>query len=93
MKLEGNYDNDTSFYNTHTGGTMGLDFSFKHTNEIALITDNLTSEINISINMELNNWYQNPNQISLSNDPIMGNIIKQMEFKQNGLDVFSTSID
>jgi len=91
MKLEGNFTNDTTFYNTHTGGTMGMDYSFNHTDVISLITNETTSEANISINMEVNNWYQNPNSITLSTDGIMGNMTMQMQIKQNGTDVFSTS--
>ncbi len=94
MKLEGNFTNDTTFYNTHTGGTMGMDYSFNHTDVISLITDETTSEANISINMEVNNWYQNPNSITLSTDGIMGNMMMQMKIKQNGVDdVFSTLIN
>ncbi len=94
MKLEGKFDADTTFYNTHTGGTMGMDYSFNHNDEISLITDETISEANISINMEINNWYQNPNSITLSTDGIMGNMMMQMKIKQNGVDdVFSTLIN
>lgn len=93
MKLEGNFDNDSTFYNTHTGGTMGVDYSFENTNTISLITDKTTSEANITINMEVNNWYQNPNTITLTTDGIMGSMEKQMKLKSNGADVFSTTIN
>jgi hypothetical protein len=89
MKLEGRFDNDTTFYNTHTGGTMGVDYSFKKSFPI-----NLTSIENgnihiIDINMNINNWFSNPNTITLSTDGIMGNMQRQMELKQNGIeDVF-----
>jgi hypothetical protein len=43
--------------------------------------------------MEIKNWYQNPNTISLTTDGIMGDSNKQMQLKQNGADVFSTSIN
>ena len=33
MKLEGAYNNDSTFYNTHTGGTMGGDYSFRKNNK------------------------------------------------------------
>jgi hypothetical protein len=100
MKLEGNYikleggsNNDAPFYNTHTGGTMGVDYSFNHSDEISLITDNTTSEVSISINMEVNNWYQNPNSITLSSDGIMSNMTMQIQLNENGIDVFSTLIN
>lgn len=93
MKLDGNFDNDSTFYNTHTGGTMGVDYSFENTNTISLITDKTTSEANITINMEVNNWYQNPNTITLTTDEIMDSMEKQMKLKSNGADVFSTTIN
>ena len=93
MKLEGNFTNDTTFYNTHTGGTMGMDYSFNHTDVISLISDKNTLDVSMSINMEINNWYQNPNSITLSTDGIMGNMELQMQLKQNGADVFSTTIN
>jgi hypothetical protein len=93
MKLEGNYTNDTLAFNTHTGGTMGMDYSFNHTDVISLIIDALTINTALTINMEVNNWYQNPNSITLSTDGIMGNKMIQMQIKQNGADVFSTTIN
>lgn len=93
MKLEGNFTNDSSFYNTHIGGSMGADYSFINSDVISLVTDKTTSEANISINMEINNWYQNPNSITLSSDGIMGNTTIQMQLKENGADVFSTFIN
>ena len=93
MKLEGNFTNDTTFYNTHTGGTMGMDYSFVQNDVISLITDKNTLDVSMSINMEINNLYQNPNSITLSTDGIMGNKMIQMQIKQNGADVFSTTIN
>jgi hypothetical protein len=48
MKLEGAYNNDSTFYNTHTGGTMGGDYSFNNTNNISLTVDNDLG--NVSVN-------------------------------------------
>jgi hypothetical protein len=93
MILEGNFNNDFTLYNTHTGGTMGNDFSFTHTDVISLITDKHTTDASININMEINNWYTNPNTINLTTDGIMGNMDMQMQLKQNGVDVFSTITD
>jgi len=93
MKLEGNFNDEETFYNTHTGGTMGMDFSFNNSNTIALITDATTESVEISINMEVNNWYKNPNSITLTNDGIMGNIQMQAQLKANGADVFTTTIN
>ncbi len=93
MKLEGNFNDSITFYNTHTGPTNGEDYSFIHTDIITLVTTETTSEAIISINMEINNWYQNPNSITISNNGIMENMPIQMQMKQNGSDVFSTLIN
>ena len=89
MKLEGAFDNDSSFYNIHTGASMGNDYSITKSFPI-----NLTSFENgkvhyIDINMNINNWFSSPNTITLLNDGIMGNMQQQMELQQNGTeDVF-----
>ena len=93
MILEGNFNNDTTFYNTHIGGTMGMDFSFNNSNTIFLSTNTETSNVSLTLNMEVNNWYSSPNEITLTTDGIMGNSNVQMLLKQNGADVFSTTID
>jgi hypothetical protein len=90
MKLEGAFTNDSSFYNTHTGSSMGMDFSFSKSFEInGLNIDNDTDNIGLMINMDLNNWYQNPHTINLA-PAIMMDITKQMQLMNNGInDVFS----
>ena len=93
MKLEGAYINDSTFYNTHTGGTMGGDYSFNNSSSISLNVDANVENINIVINMEINNWYKTPNTISLAG-AIMMDMMKQMQLKQNGMtDVFSVSVN
>ena len=93
MKLEGAFNNDSTFYNTHTGGTMGMDFSFNKKFDISLISNSSNQNADLNINMEINNWYNSPNAIELTTDGIMGNKAKQMQLKENGnLDVFSVSI-
>ena len=91
MKLEGNFNNETTFYNTHTGGTMGMDFSFSNTDSISLITDENTEKIELSINMEIANWYKGLYSIALSNEGIMGNTDIQAQLKANGANVFTTT--
>ena len=93
MKLEGNFNNDTNFYNIHTGSTMGTDYSFNNSHIIALVINQTKSDIKLSINMEVNNWLQNPNHVILSNDGIMGDMYMQMQIQQNGIDVFNTIIN
>ena len=94
MKLEGAYINDSTFYNTHTGGTMGGDYSFNNSSSISLNVNNDMGDVTIDINMEINNWYQTPNEIAFSTYGmgIMMNMEKQMQLQDNGsLDVFSVT--
>ena len=93
MKLEGAYNNDSTFYNTHTGSTAGVDYSFNIDLPINLNIENYLGNIAIDINMEINNWYKNPNIYNFS-AAIMGDTSKQILLQQNGLeDVFSVSIN
>ena len=85
MQLEGDFNTVFNGYTTHTGGTNGIDFSF---NKIFTIND--ITEINI--NMEITNWYKNPEIFDLTADGIMGDIGKQVILKANGIeDVFSVN--
>ena len=96
MKFEGAYNNDSTFYNTHTGGTMGGDYSFNHVENISLTVDDDLGNVSANINMELNNWYNSPNQIEFSSYGmgIMMNMMMQMDIQMNGAtDVFSVTID
>ena len=95
MKLEGAYNNDSTFFNTHTGGTMGGDYSFNNVDNISLTIDDDLGDVSININMEINNWYNSPNQIDFSSYGmgIMMNMMMQMDIKMNGItDVFSVDI-
>ncbi|HIG32240.1 MAG TPA: hypothetical protein EYQ09_02190 [Flavobacteriales bacterium] len=86
MQLEGDYTTAFQGYATHTGGTDGLDFSFTKNFPIAINTQNAS----VIINMEINNWYSNPNTISLTTDGIMDSANKQSLLQANGIaDVFS----
>jgi hypothetical protein len=96
MKLEGAYNNDSTFYNTHTGGTMGGDYSFNNVEDISLAVDDDLGDVSIDINMEINNWYQTPNQIEFSSYGmgIMMNMMMQMNVQMNGItDVFSVTVE
>lgn len=95
MKLEGKFDsvNVVKNYQTHTGPTDGIDNSFE-----VNLTDsqfNCSCEnVTIDINMNINNWYVNPNTIDLNTmTMIMGNEQKQLLLKANGSDVFTSSIE
>jgi len=88
MQLEGDFNTVFNGYATHTGATNGLDFSFTNNFPIALNIENANSTV--IINMEINNWYSNPNTISFTNDGIMGDEDKQTLLQANGItDVFS----
>lgn len=92
MQLEGDYINTLQGYATHTGGTDGEDFSFAKNFPISLNIKSNSTKINI--NMELNNWYANPNIINFTTDGIMDNANKQALLQANGIaDVFSVSIN
>ena len=92
MKLEGAFTNDSNFYNTHTGGLMEMDFSFSKSLDInGFNIDNDTENKGLMINMDLNNWYQNPHTINLA-PAIMMDMTKQMQLMNNGMnDVFSVT--
>ncbi len=88
MQLEGDYENIFQGYATHTGPTAGEDFSFSKNFPITLNIENANTTV--IINMEINNWYSNPNTISLTTDGIMANANKQALLQANGIaDVFS----
>ena len=87
MQLEGDFNNVLNGYATHTGATDGIDFSFNNSFPVE-ITKNHTN-IHILINMEINNWYQNPNTIHFTTDGIMHNINQQILLQENGIDLFS----
>ena len=96
MKLEGSYNNDSTFYNTHTGGTMGNDYSFNNADNISLTVDDDLGDVSININMEINNWYNSPNLIEFSSYGmgIMMNMMMQMNIQMNGTtDVFSVTVE
>ena len=96
MRLEGDYDTITQGYATHTGGTMGMDYSFNHNSIISLNIDDDLGDVCIDINMEINNWYQTPNQIDFSSYGmgIMMDTTMQENIQMNGItDVFSVTVD
>ena len=88
MQLEGDFNTVFNGYATHTGGTDGIDFSF---NKVFPLTINETNNVNdIYINMEITNWYQNPEIFNLTTDGIMGDPNSQSALQANGIeDVFS----
>ena len=99
MKLEGDFDTITQGYATHTGALqmmndpIRMDHSFNTNIPISLNVDDKLGNAIININMEVNNWYRNPNIYHLS-AAIMGDMSKQMQLQANGLtDVFSATVE
>ncbi len=89
MKLEGSYTNDSTFYNTHTGPTMGMDHSFLCSFDLPININNSTNNLEYAIEMNINNWYENPNTLNLA-PAIMMDEQKQMQLMNNGMtDVFN----
>ena len=88
MQLEGDFNTVFNGYATHTGGTDGMDFSFNKTFPLTISGTNNVRDI--YINMEITNWYQNPNTFNLTTDGIMGDMNSQIILQANGVeDVFS----
>tara|TARA_B100000902_G_C27321187_1_gene924618 strand:+ start:4822 stop:5595 length:774 start_codon:yes stop_codon:yes gene_type:complete len=101
MKLEGVVDSALNGYKTHTGPTDGMDFSFTKAFPISINDGSINNKI-ISINMEIDNWFNNPENISFSSygldangiQGIMQNMIIQQKIQVNGnQDVFSVSVN
>jgi len=68
---------------------MVMDHSFVVSFDTQLNIDNNTRNLEYSINMNINNWYQNPNTVNLA-PMIMMDMQKQMQLMNNGMtDVFT----
>jgi hypothetical protein len=83
MKLEGSYTNDSTFYNTHTGPTMGMDHSFLCNFDVPININNSTNNLEYAIEMNINNWY-GPEIVNLE-PAIMMNMPTQMNLMMNGI--------
>ena len=93
MKLEGKYNNDSNFYATHTGGLNGTDYSIRKSFPLNLNSCENGKTHNIQITMDINNWYNNPNEIIITSDGIMNNELLQQQLMENGFeDVFKVSL-
>jgi len=66
-----------------------MDHSFVVNFDTQLNIDNNTGNLEYSVNMNINNWYQNPNTVNLA-PMIMMDMQKQMQLMNNGMtDVFT----
>jgi hypothetical protein len=96
MRIEGAYiasDDTQHFYLSHTGSTAGVARHISYSLPI-----NLTAcegqEYQISLNMNINEWYANPNTYNFEvfDDGIMGNPEAQQLLHENGVNVFSVEV-
>ncbi len=97
MKLEGKYidlEGNEKFYNTHTGPTNGSDFSV-YQFIFNFLGEGFTGAANsISINMNINNWYNDPiYDFNTFGSGIMDNIEAQWNLRENAGDIFSIQIN
>ena len=69
---------------------MAMDHSFLvNFNMFDININNSTENLEYSIEMNINNWYENPNTVNLA-PMIMMNMTKQMQLMSNGMtDVFT----
>lgn len=94
MKLEGKFDSAGVIknYQAHTGPSMGNHYYI----EVVLSQDPVSctcAEVDVSINMDINKWWENPNTLDLNDmSMVMGNQEVQQQLKENGANVFSLQI-
>lgn len=92
MKLEGkvNAGEVQNNFQAHSGPTNGnQNFIQLNFNNLKFIPD-ASQTLRIIIEMNINNWWNNPHRIDLNDiTMVMGNQAIQEQFKANGMDVFS----
>ncbi len=94
MKLEGKIDSAGTIKNfqAHTGQSMGNPYFI----EVCLHNSEFTASggnFEISIKMDINKWWENPNELDLNfMTMMMGNQTLQQQLHDNGVDVFSVDI-
>jgi hypothetical protein len=90
MRCEGTWDAGSMGFATHTGPSMGMDFSFEVSmdTDVVITTGGTTT---VTLQMDVNEWYANPNLYDFMDHdgPIMGNTATQALLRQNGADVFT----
>ena len=96
MRIEGAYfasDDTQHFYLSHTGSTAGVARHISYSLPINL-TACEEQEYQINLNMNINEWYSNPNTYNFEvfDDGIMGNPEAQQLLHENGVNVFSVEV-
>lgn len=93
MKLEGKFMNNSSLANfkVHTGMLNGNANYFTVT--LPLTETISEGHFDLTINMNLNNWFSDPHTFDLTNilGGMMGNQTAQTQIKENGYSVFSVT--
>ena len=96
QKIEGQYyvTGVKKFYNFHSGALDKTDYS------INVVLPNsgfevVNNEVTINLTMEIQNWFKNPNvwDFDYFGAAIMGNHEAQGAIQQNGVDVFTASVN
>jgi hypothetical protein len=106
MKIEGNFNNNNTFYNTHTGPTplyydgivlndwsITISTGCSNFDQFTFNVDDELGNVDIILNMELNQWYESPEVISLTSNGIMEDVNMQMLLQNNGSCIFSNSVN
>lgn len=99
MRMNGNYDSvgNEDVFTTHTGHTKGQDGEI-HENFVEVTLEEFEDDFfdqnatMITITMDLNKWYQDPNTYNfaeLEKEGIMGNQSIQQKLQENGQNVYS----
>ena len=93
MKLEGRHDSSGVFksYRAHLGSLNGVP---SHV-DVTLSSMSFTAENNLilTLNMDINKWFETPNIFDMNDiESIMADSTKQAQLTQNGVDVFSGTI-
>jgi len=95
MKLEGEFKtpDEQSFFNFHSGMLGGTAYEI-HINLSDLPFNVSNNGLHVQINMEIQNWFNNPNDWDFSyfGPAIMGNPEAQETVQENGQDVFSIEV-
>jgi len=92
MKLEGKYNTagNPGNYQAHSGPSMGNHYYFEVTIPVDAFEVTEEGETIITIKMDINSWWDNPNTLDLNAvTGIMGNEDMQQKLHENGSDVFS----
>lgn len=93
MKLEGKVENgeSTNNYQAHSGPTDGNPYYITVSFDQAFAINSNTNKLVLL--MDINKWWVHPHELDLNTiQSVMGNPDVQLQFRDNGADVFSLSV-